>query len=123
MGATVVIWGAVLLVLAAVVWLVASLAATGAPIGKRVSATSERALRYQVPAGQDPVVVMSELASHGYANRLDEHGGAGERIVLVDCPEPSDRERVRELIAATGTSVDDPAPLRNRVRFLDELEA
>lgn len=122
MGATVVIWGAVLFVLAAVVWLIASLAATGAPIGRRVSATSETALKYRVPEGQDPVVVMGELASHGYANRLDEQGGAGERIVLVDCPEPSDREQIRELIAGTGTSVDDPAPLRQRVRFLDEHE-
>jgi hypothetical protein len=123
MGATVVIWGAVLFVLAAVVWLVASLAATGAPIGKHAPIPPGRAVRYRVPEGQDPVVVMSSLSSHGYANVLDEHGGNGERIVLVECEDKADREEVRELIATTGTSVDDPAPVRRPVHFLDEREA
>jgi hypothetical protein len=111
-----------MLVAAFVVWMLVGLAGTAMPFGwGSGTAESDPTLRYRVPNGQDPVVVTTSVIKHGYVARLDEHGGTGDRLVVVACPHgEADREQVREAIAEAGTSVDDPAPTRHAVRFVDE---
>lgn len=124
MGATVVIWFAVLVVLGAVVWLVAGFAGMATPFNRgRGDAVDGSAVRYRVPEGQDPVAVTSALAHEGFESQLDHAGGA-DRIVVVPCPHgEEDREHVRAAIATAGTALQDAVPEPHSVRFLDEPAA
>lgn len=74
------------------------------------------ALRYLVPEGQDPAVLLAAFADTDYDAALRDDGG--ERVLVVSCPHGlgHDRSEVREMIAHVGTAIDDPAP----VRFDDE---
>ncbi|HWJ81843.1 MAG TPA: hypothetical protein VNS55_06370 [Nocardioides sp.] len=121
MGATFLVWGVVLLVGAAVLWVLLGLSGAALPIGGKGGRPGGPTVRYRVPEGQDPAVVATAVSEHGYEARMDEEGGMGERYVVVACPRgDADREPVRAAIAAAGTSMDDPAPARREVRFVDE---
>ncbi len=75
-------------------------------------------VRYRVPPGQDPVVVISNLRESGYQAVPDQ--GSHEQVVVVGLREDTGeaREGVRRAIAdARATNVDgppvlDPAPVR-----------
>lgn len=51
---------------------------------------------YDVPAGQDPAVLLAALSRAGYIAVSDMERGV-ERV-LVDCPHEGDRNKVREII-------------------------
>jgi hypothetical protein len=83
-------------------------------------------LRYQVPPGQDPAVVVATLNSEGYDVSPDSEPGPSSPIVIIGrrgggAP---DREAVRaSLTLLDETNIDPPASgrvERGRVRFLDE---
>ena len=78
-------------------------------------------LDYRVPAGQDPVVVLSALVSVGYDATTDP---SDTMLVHVGGPAGLDRERprVRATIEAAGqTAIDTGVPFEPAaVRFLDE---
>ena len=87
---------------------------------------SPTTLRYAVPEGQDPAVVIAALERAGYtavrgpAPSMDDDGD-----VLIDSPHGTpDREKVREVIAGVDTmnlGSAHPAPQGERTpRFIDE---
>jgi hypothetical protein len=85
-----------------------------------VSAHEIDALRYRLPAGQDPAAVIAALTHEGYtAVRDDHHDGAD---ILVVCPAGVDRERahVRAVIRHVGIDLEGHAMPDHEVRFLDE---
>jgi hypothetical protein len=77
-------------------------------------------LEYVVPTGQDPAAVVAALQREGYnaVRKADQ----GEELVLVPCPAGQDRERahVRAIISGTTTTIEDGAPIEERVHFQDE---
>lgn len=78
-------------------------------------------LRYHVPDGQDPAVVTTALARHGYGyeSMIDR----GEHFVTIACPAGMDRERprVRAVIReADRTSLEGPAFDPGPIVFEDE---
>jgi hypothetical protein len=85
-------------------------------------------LRYEVPSGQDPALVLAGLRQAGYDASADSEPGPSSPIVIIgaggtggDAP---DRESVRETLEhLDGTNIvpDESAHLEHRrVRFLDE---
>ena len=82
-------------------------------------------LRYEVPPGQDPAVVLAGLRRAGYDASADSEPGPSSPVVIIGARggEP-DREDVRRtLTGLDGTNVvpEESAPVdRSRVRFLDE---
>jgi hypothetical protein len=100
-------------------------------LGARASAAAEQeneplmeALRYDVPDGQDPVVVVSALRKAGY--EPDTELVAGSAVVVVPCRSGADRERtkVRDVIAdASETTLEGPGFDPGRVMFQDEKSA
>lgn len=83
-------------------------------------------LRYQVPPGQDPAVVINTLRRAGYNASPDSEPGPSSPIVIVGSPDGGapDREAVRAtLVLASGTNVvpDESGEVeRGRVLFEDE---
>ncbi len=82
-------------------------------------------LRYQVPPGQDPAVVLSGLRSAGYDASADSEPGPSSPIVIIGSTHGDpDREEVRRTLAAIdGTNVvpaESGQVQRSRVRFVDE---
>lgn len=103
-------------------------------LGARASAAADQSdpaeaprtevLRYDVPDGQDPVVVVSALRKAGYDPATDLVEGS--TTVVVPCPAGVDRERahVREVIAgASETTLEGPEFDPGRVTFEDEKSA
>lgn len=78
----------------------------------------EQVLRYQVPEGQDPAVVLGALATHGFDASTEP--GAMHQYVLIEGPAAADREAVREVLSSTRTSMLDGRPIDTEVRFADE---
>ena len=78
----------------------------------------EQVLRYQVPEGQDPAVVLGALATHGYD--ASSESGATHQYVLIEGSAAADREAVREVLSSTRTSMLDGRPIDTEVRFVDE---
>jgi hypothetical protein len=82
-------------------------------------------LRYEVPPGQDPAVVLGGLRRAGYDASADSEPGPSSPIVIIGATggEP-DREAVRRTLAdLDGTNVvpEESAQVeRSRVRFVDE---
>jgi hypothetical protein len=83
-------------------------------------------LRYQVPPGQDPAVVINALRQAGFEASPDSEPGPSSPIVIVGAPDGGepDREAVRAtLVLANGTNIvpeeSDDAE-RGRVLFEDE---
>lgn len=91
----------------------------------RLQADDRPTLRYEVPPGQDPAVVLAGLRQAGYDASADSEPGPSSPIVIIGAQggEP-DREAVRRTLAdLDGTNVvpSESAPVeRSRVRFLDE---
>jgi hypothetical protein len=82
-------------------------------------------LRYEVPAGQDPAVVLAGLRQAGYDVSADSEPGPSSPIVIIGAGGGSpDREEVRRTLTdLDGTNIvpDESAPVqRSRIRFLDE---
>jgi hypothetical protein len=83
-------------------------------------------LRYLVPAGQDPAVVLGALRGAGYDASPDSEPGPSSPIVIVGSGsgDPVDREGVRATLTElrqVNVNPDDSAPLASApVRFVDE---
>lgn len=102
------------------VWKTHRAASEAATTGHQVLAPVESQLRYRVPTGQDPVVLIAELGREGYdAVPLFE---GGHNYVVISCEDPeADRPRVRRII----TEVSKTSPEGNEfdtdgVLFEDE---
>jgi hypothetical protein len=82
-------------------------------------------LRYAVPPGQDPAVVLAGLRQAGYDASADSEPGPSSPIVIIGATgaEP-DREDVRRTLRdLDGTNIvpnESGDVQRSRVRFLDE---
>lgn len=83
-------------------------------------------LRYQVPPGQDPAVVITALRRAGYNASPDSEPGPSSPVVIVGAPDGGepDREAVRAtLTLANGTNIvpeESGDAERGRVLFEDE---
>lgn len=80
-------------------------------------------LRYRVPAGQDPAVVLAALGNAGYDAAPDSTTGVGPELLIRsgDGTEP-DREEVRRVLSSVRTlnPEGDQATDLPEVRFTDE---
>ncbi len=89
--------------------------------GGEMTGPPEEELRYVVPTGQDPAVLLAALHADGYdAVTVLEHG---RHVVVVSCPAGADRDRahVRAVIrAAAQTSLEGEQFDPGRVEFEDE---
>jgi len=91
----------------------------------RLQNADRATLRYEVPAGQDPAVVVAGLRQSGYEASADSEPGPSSPVVIIGSPggEP-DREAVRRTLAdLDGTNVvpqESGQVQRSRVRFVDE---
>lgn len=81
-----------------------------------------RHVRYEVPLGQDPAVVMEALVEAGYDVAPDTD--TPRNVVTIRLPDTTarERERVREIVAeARATNLGGPPVVDTTpVRFLDE---
>jgi hypothetical protein len=86
-------------------------------------------VRYQVPPGQDPAVVLHHLESEGYDVSPDSEPGPSSPIIIIGSPDATavDREAVRATLSELDETNINPAesgPVdRPPVRFLDEQDA
>jgi hypothetical protein len=78
-------------------------------------------LDYEVPAGQDPALLVAALREEGYEAAPDPHR---TNLLHIECPSGPDRERSRvraTLGAVRSTAIDAGAPMDpGPVRFVDE---
>ena len=81
---------------------------------------TEDQLRYRVPNGQDPAVVIAELTKDGFDSTTETIGGFHQ--VAISCPPGSGgREAAREAITrANRTSNFDGGPIERPVVFEGE---
>jgi hypothetical protein len=91
----------------------------------RLQAENRPTLRYEVPAGQDPALVLAGLRQAGFDASADSEPGPSSPIVIIGATGGApDREAVRRTLAdLDGTNVkpEDSAPVeRPRVTFTDE---
>jgi hypothetical protein len=91
----------------------------------RLRATERPTLRYLVPPGQDPAVVLAALRGEGLDASPDSEPGPSSPIVIIGADGGAlDREAVRAtlvLLDETNINPDESgSPERGRVRFLDE---
>jgi hypothetical protein len=83
-------------------------------------------LMYEVPAGQDPALVLVTLTQAGYDVSHDAEPGPSSPILIIGAPHggPPDRESVRETLERldeTNIVPKESGPIdRPPVRFLDE---
>jgi hypothetical protein len=126
MGAVLVPILLILIVLVAGAVLVRRFTSDSVEQSDRLQSTDRPTLRYQVPPGQDPAVVVAALSDEGYEVSPDSEPGPSSPIVIIGRRgggEP-DREAVRaSLTLLDETNIDPPTsgPVeRGRVRFLDE---
>lgn len=83
-------------------------------------------LRYQVPPGQDPALVLTELSAAGYDAAADSEPGPSSPIVLIGTSSGSapDREELRAVLGRiTRVNIDpgaEPSSDLPPVRFVDE---
>lgn len=111
----------VLVVLAALVFVLAPWVKTRQRQSDAVNDPAAPTLEYRVPASQDPAVVLAALHGEGYEATIDRRD---THLVRVACPAGVDRERprVRAVIStADSTSIDHGAPVdTDHIRFTDE---
>jgi len=91
----------------------------------RLQATGRPTLRYPVPPGQDPAVVLAALHAAGYEASPDSEPGPSSPIVIIGSHSGQlpDREAVRATLAdARGSNInaEESAPVHATVRFTDE---
>ncbi|WP_310964661.1 hypothetical protein [Nocardioides terrisoli] len=80
-------------------------------------------LRYRVPQGRDPIVVLSALRQGGIEALPDSQDSGGSTDVLIPCPRGTEtlRERVRGLIEAEDRiNLEGDRAEVGPVRFADE---
>ncbi|HEY6935104.1 MAG TPA: hypothetical protein VI452_17015 [Marmoricola sp.] len=60
-------------------------------------------LRYRVPEGQDPAIVLAALQKEGFKAIPDVQGAGPSHDVLIPCPDDTERHRahVRSIIQST----------------------
>jgi hypothetical protein len=95
--------------------------------GDRLQHPDRPTVRYEVPAGQDPAAVLTELRQAGYDASADSDPGPSSPILIIggqNGQEP-DREKLRVLLANASVNIDphldsesDKSPAT--VRFVDE---
>ena len=91
----------------------------------RLQADERPTLRYQIPAGQDPALVLAGLRRAGYDASADSEPGPSSPIVIIGATGGApDREAVRRALTdIDGTNVvpeESGTVDRTRVRFEDE---
>jgi hypothetical protein len=91
----------------------------------RLQNADRATLRYQVPEGQDPAVVLAGLRRAGYDASADSEPGPSSPIVIIgEHGGDPDREAVRRTLSELdGTNVvpEESASVKpSRVRFVDE---
>jgi hypothetical protein len=91
----------------------------------RLQADERPTLRYRIPAGQDPALVLAGLRRAGYDVSADSEPGPSSPIVIIGATGGApDREAVRRALAdIDGTNVvpeESGTVDRTRVRFEDE---
>ncbi len=91
----------------------------------RLQDPARATLRYEVPAGQDPALVLAGLRAAGYDASADSEPGPSSPIVIIGATgRAPDREAVRRTLTdLDGTTVnpDESETVdRSRVRFTDE---
>ena len=92
----------------------------------RLQRDDRTTLRYEVPAGQDPAVVLAGLRQAGYDASADSEPGPSSPIVIIGARGGGDpdREAVRRTLTdLDGSNVvpDESAPAQQaRPRFVDE---
>ena len=92
----------------------------------RLQRDDRTTLRYEVPAGQDPAVVLAGLRQAGYDASADSEPGPSSPIVIIGARGGGDpdREAVRHDVAAVEIgegAPDESAPVQQaRPRFVDE---
>jgi hypothetical protein len=91
----------------------------------RLQADDRPTLRYQVPPGQDPALVLAGLRQAGYDASADSEPGPSSPIVIIGATGGApDREAVRRTLTdLDGTNVvpeESGSIDRSRVRFEDE---
>ena len=81
-------------------------------------------LRYEVPPGQDPALVLAGLRRAGYDASADSEPGPSSPMVIIGATGGApDREAVRRTLAdLDGTNIvpEESGPVRTPVRFVDE---
>ncbi len=114
-----------LLVIAAIAWpfLTGRAGRKAAQAAERnePGALTTETVRYRVPDGQDPLVLMSALERAGFTTALDEV--AAEKILAIACPHgrDQDRDRIRSVLEdADRSSLEGPQVRTGRVAFEDE---
>jgi hypothetical protein len=124
-------WVVVAVVVLALAWLVFRYGPLGVTRRSVLSATHEgeevldpreEQLRYRMPAGQDPVVLLTALRQDGYDAVTVMEGG--HHVVVVSCPAGPDRDRghVRSVIrSAAQTSPEGHEFDPGEVVFEDEV--
>jgi hypothetical protein len=114
-----------LIVIAAIAWPFLT-GRAGQKAGKEAQrqepgAMTTETLRYRVPDGQDPAVLMSALEQAGFRTAMDEQ--VAEKYLVVTCPHgrEQDRPEIRTLLeGADSTSLEGPQVRTGRVTFEDE---
>jgi len=78
-------------------------------------------LRYRVPDGQDPAVLIAALDGAGYTSDVVPEEGA--KLLVIGCPAGRDRERarVRNVLAQNHmASLEGPSIDPGKITFVDE---
>jgi hypothetical protein len=92
----------------------------------QLQAAQRHSVRYQVPNGQDPAVVLHRLESEGYDVSPDSEPGPSSPILIIGTQDATviDREAVRATLASLDESNINPeesGPIRQEpVKFVDE---
>jgi hypothetical protein len=129
MGAVLVPLVLVLIVLVLVIAAVRAFARREVDHSDALQAHHRYSVRYQVPPGQDPALVLHHLESEGYDVSPDSEPGPSSPIIIIGSQDAAvvDRESLRETLSELdGTTVnpEESGHLdRPRVRFLDEQDA
>jgi hypothetical protein len=129
MGAVLVPLVLVLIVLVLVILAVRGFSRREVDHSDELQAHHRYSVRYQVPPGQDPALVLHHLESEGYDVSPDSEPGPSSPIIIIGSQDATvvDRESLRETLSELdGTTVnpEESGHLdRSRVRFLDEQDA
>jgi len=92
----------------------------------QLQAAHRYSVRYQVPPGQDPAVVLHRLESEGYDVSPDSEPGPSSPILIIGTQDATilDREAVRATLAEldeTNINPEESGPVdRHAVKFVDE---
>ncbi len=89
--------------------------------GDTVEDSRVESLYYDIPTGQDPVVLVSAMTDAGYEASADNQDGVIRLVVNTPAGRDRDRAHVRQVIAsAAKTSVEGPEFEPGKVLFTDE---